>query len=165
MKGCLTLEKCAAQTNTLLLAETNFADRILPRNIGNLFEDFPETLFVPPSHILRLTGQLLLIYTARNLRLPPQARWDPMQNTHWRPSWKKHLRIFFSEFLDFFKPLNWTFSNQLMDKEVKENSAICSSAISKSFSMYFQILSTGREHNCEINSSCWRKEKFCKSQD
>ena len=74
MKGCLTVENCAAQTNTLLLAETNFADPILPRNIENMFEDLPETLFVPPSHILRLTGQLLLIYTARNLRLPPQAR-------------------------------------------------------------------------------------------
>ena len=160
MKGCLTLEKCAAQTNTLLLVETNFADPILPRNIGNMFEDFPETLFVPPSHILRLTGQLLLIYTARNLRLPPQARWDPMQNTHRRPSWKKHLRISW-----FFQTIELNISNQLRDKEVKENSAICSSAISKSFSMYFQILSTGREHNCEINSSCWRKEKFCKSQD
>ena len=97
--------------------------------------------------------------------LSTQARWDPMQNTHWRLSWKKHLRIFLVNFLIFFQSLNWTFSNQLMDKEVKENSAICSCAISKSFAMPFPIFSTGREHNCEINSSCWRKEKVCKSQD
>ena len=97
MKGCLTLEKCAAQTNTLLLAETNFADPILPRNIGNMFEDFPETLFVPPSHILRLTGQLLLIYTARNLRLPLNSSKMRSHAKHTVAAIleKKHLRILF----------------------------------------------------------------------
>ena len=108
MKGCLTVENCAAQTNTLLPTETNFADPILPRNIGNMFEDLPETLFVPPSHILRLTGQLLLIYTARNLRLPSQLKQDenPCKTHIGGFPGKKHLRIFFSEFLDFFKPSN-----------------------------------------------------------
>ena len=96
MKGRLAVENCAAQTNTLLLVETNFADLILPRNIGNLFENFPETLFVPPSHILRLTGQLLLIYTARNLRLPLKQDEIPCK-THigGHPGKKKHFLVNF----------------------------------------------------------------------